>query len=134
MPADFYIDVPRRMVFSRGTGRLSRADCLDHMDRLQPHPDFRPEFNQLLDFRSVTEVNITNGDIINLAERPVFHPKSLRAFVVKSDLQFGLVRMFATYRQMAGEHGIQIFRDLPLALAYLSLAEGADSQLFTKLR
>ena len=134
MPADFYIDVPRRMVFSKGIGGLSRADCLDHMNRLQPHPDFRPEFNQLLDFRAITAVNVTNADIIHLAERPVFSPRSRRAFVVTSDLHFGLVRMFTTYREMAGEQGIQIFREMNKALEYLSLAEAGDSKLFSKLQ
>jgi hypothetical protein len=134
MPADFYIDVPRRLVFSKGIGVLSRADCTDHMDRLQAHPDFRPEFGQLLDFRGVTEVTVTSAEIILLAERPIFSPDSRRAFVVTSDLHFGLVRMFMSYREIAGEQGIKIFRDMSAALEYLSLVDEADPKKFTKLQ
>ena len=132
MPADFYIDVPRRMVFSHGAGVLRFADFRGHMDRLLRHPDFRPEFSQLLDFRDVTEVVITSEEIVLLGARNVFSPKSKRAFVVNSDLHFGLVRMFASYREIAGESGIRLFRDLAAALEWLALTEGADLQRFPK--
>jgi hypothetical protein len=134
MPADFYIDVPRRMVFSHGSGVLRLADFRDHMERLLQHPDFRPEFNQLLDFRRVEDVTITAEEIILLAARNVFSPKSRRAFVVTSDLHFGLVRMFGSYRENAGEKGIKLFREMKEALAWLSLTEEADPNLFTNLK
>ncbi len=134
MPADFYIDVPRRMVFTHGSGVLRLADLRDHMERLLRHPDFRPEFNQLLDFRLVTDVIITAEEIVLLAARNVFSPKSRRAFVVTSDLHFGLVRMFSAYRENAGEQGIKLFREMKAALAWLSLTEEADSNLFAKLK
>jgi len=133
MPADFYIDIPRRVVFSLGSGVVTFADFRGHMERLLSHPDFRPEFNQLLDFRPVTEVVVTREEITLLAARNVFSPKSQRAFVVNSDLHFGLVRMFGSYREIAGEQGIKIFRDLPAALTWLSLTEGADPRRFPEL-
>ena len=132
MPADFYIDVPRRMVFSYGSGVLRLADLRNHMDRLLAHPDFRPEFNQLLDFRRAEDVVITTEEIILLAARNVFSPKSKRAFVVTTDLHFGLVRMFGSYRENAGEQGIKLFREMKSALAWLSLAEEADPDLYPK--
>ena len=132
MPADFYIDVPRRMVFSHGDGVLRFADFRGHMERLLRHPDFRPEFNQLLDFRKVTDVEISTEEIVLLAARNIFSPKSRRAFVVANDLQHGLVRMFASYRENAGESGIRLFREMNLALEWLGLAEGADTKKFPK--
>ena len=132
MPADFYIDVPRRMVFSQGDGVLRFADFRGHMDRLLRHPDFRPEFNQLLDFREVKDVVISTEEIVLLAARNVFSPKSRRVFVVNSDLHFGLVRMFGSHREFAGEQGIQIFRELKSALDWLSLTEAADAERFSK--
>jgi hypothetical protein len=133
MPADFYIDVPRRMVFSIGTGVLRFADLREHMERLLREPDFCPEFNQLLDFRHATDVVITTEEIILLAARKVFSPTSRRAFVVTTDLHFGLVRMFGSYREFAGEQGIKIFREMPPALEWLSLTEAADPKRFANL-
>ncbi len=134
MPADFYIDVPRRMVFSYGSGMLRLADFRDHMERLLAHPDFRPEFSQLLDFRRAEGVVITTEEIVLLAARNVFSPKSKRAFVVSTDLHFGLVRMFGAYRENAGEQGIKLFREMKEALAWLALTEEADLNLFSNLK
>ena len=133
MPADFYIDAPRRLVFSRGTGVLTFADCRGHMERLLGEPGFRPEFNQLIDFRDVTDVAISAEEIVLLAARNVFSPKSRRAFVVANDLQFGLARMFRSYRENAGEKGIQIFREMKEALVWLALTGMADPQPFPKV-
>ncbi|MDE3083959.1 MAG: hypothetical protein KGJ37_01915, partial [Verrucomicrobiota bacterium] len=100
MPADFHIDASRGFVFSKAIGLLSRADVLDHMDRLSQHPDFRPDFNQLLDFREVTAISLSSDDIWELAQRKIFSPAARRAFVVCSDLHFGLGRMFGAYREL----------------------------------
>jgi hypothetical protein len=133
MPAEYYIDVPCQMVFSRGYGGLNFSDARHHMERLLSDPDFHPEFNQLIDFRRVEEVTITTEEIVLLAARNVFSPKSRRAFVVASDLQFGLARMFGTYRENAGEHGIKPFREMEPALKWLSLTDEPDSKRFVKL-
>ena len=130
MPAEFYIDVPRRMVFSRGTGILTLADATAHMDGLLAHPDFCPEFHQLLDFSQVREIILTGDEIRSLAERNIFSPRSRRAFVISTDLHFGLARMFGAYREIAGEHGILIFRELTPALAALELTAPADPRRF----
>jgi hypothetical protein len=133
MPADFFIDTPLGMVFSKATEVLDWAEALDHMDRLQAHPDFRPEFNQLIDFRPASPITLTHEQVRRLAHRPVFSARSRRAFVVASDLAFGLGRAFSTYRDLAGEPGIVIFREMPPALAWLGLAAEPDPGLFPKL-
>ena len=74
MPADFHIDVQRGIVFSKAIGTLDRAVALDHMDRLESHPDFRPEFNQLFDFREVTSIALTHAEVRELAERATLQP------------------------------------------------------------
>jgi hypothetical protein len=123
MPADFRIDVKHGLVCSIGTGVLSLSDALDHMDRLTRHPDFRPEFNQIIDFRPVTKTSLTFDDVTQLAERTVFSPQSQRAFVVSAEWQFGYSRMFETMRRAMGEPGIRVFRDMAEAVAWLGLTE-----------
>ena len=133
MPADFYIDAKRGVVFTKAVGLLGRAEAVDHMDRLSRHPDFRPDFNQLADFRDVSTVNLSSDHVRELASRSVFGPLSQRAFVVSSDLQFGLGRVFGSYRHVEGEKGIKVFREMSEALRWLSLPSEPDFKLFTNL-
>jgi hypothetical protein len=131
MPADFQIDVNRGLVRSKATGVLSLPSILDHMDRLVKHPDFRPEFNQIFDFREVSRPALSFEDVTQLAERKVFSPQSQRAFVVSADWQFGYGRMFASMRGGKGEAGIMVFRSMGEAVEWLGLPgepEGSPEQ------
>jgi hypothetical protein len=133
MPADFYIDAKNGIVYSKATGVFSRVEALDQGGRLLRHPDFRPEFNQLYDFRDITKMVLSAEEVRSLASYTVFSAHSKRAFVVASDLQFGLSRMFRAYREMGGAQEIMIFREMPKALSWLSLAAEPDQNLFKLL-
>ncbi|MBI3880717.1 MAG: hypothetical protein HY301_11740 [Verrucomicrobia bacterium] len=133
MPGDFYIDAKLGVVFSKVTGVLTLADVLDHMERLVRHPDFRPEFNQLLDFREATNMALSNDEVRGLARKNIFSALSRRAFVVSSDLQFGLSRVFATHRELLGEGGILVFREMQEALNWLALSSVPDARVFARL-
>jgi hypothetical protein len=132
MPADFYIDTDVGIVFSRAVGTLTYEDAVGHMNRLLADPRFKPKFNQLFDFRSVTKLAVTHDETFQLAQRAVFSPQSRRAFVVSSDHQFGMGRIFGTYRDLEGEFGIQIFRQMREALEWLSLTEEPSDDFFPK--
>lgn len=133
MPADFFIDVPLATVFSKAMGQFGLSEAQDHMDRLLRHPDFRPEFRQLSDFREITKVTLTHPEISQLAARRIFSNTSKRAFVVSNNVQFGLSRMFGTLRAFEGETGIHVFRDMDKALAWLSLSAAPAASAFTRL-
>ncbi|MBA4191297.1 MAG: hypothetical protein C0467_25220 [Planctomycetaceae bacterium] len=133
MPADFFIDIRLGVVFSKATGVFDSADAMDHMGRLQNHPDFRPDFNQLFDFRDVNTVMLSAGEVRQLAKQSIFSVSSHRAFVVPGDLEFGLARMFGTYRDLEGESGIVSFRLMGKALAWLSLSVEPEPSMFAKL-
>ena len=134
MPADFIIDTDLGVVFSCGSGALSYADTVGHMNRLTSDARFRPDFRQIMDFREATPVQITSAEILELAEREVFGPCSRRAFVVASDLQFGLCRMFGLHREARGEPTIRIFRDMPEAIAWIEVPAEAAQQAFDALK
>ena len=68
MPTDFTIDVQRSVVFSRGTGVFSSADFIEHMTRLSGDPDFNPDFNQIVDCRAITLLDL-NGEQLKGCER-----------------------------------------------------------------
>lgn len=133
MPADFFINPEQRMVYSKATGLFGHADALGHMTRLLRHPDFRPEFNQLLDARDIAKVALTADEVRDLAARTVFSAHSKRAFVTKSDHDFALSRMFGSYREIRGEDGIRCFRTMPEALAWLGIAAEPEPGQFPGL-
>jgi hypothetical protein len=126
MPLDYSIDTQRGMVFSKATGSFRAADALDHMKRLSADANFRPTYNQLIDFREISALELSTDQIRDLASTAIFGPGSKRAFVVSTDLQFGLGRVFSAYRHIEGEKGIMIFREMKDALHWLSLPSEPD--------
>ena len=104
---------------STGAGVLTRGDLDEHQERLAKDKDFDPSFSQLMDFLQVTKIEVTPSDVRASAERSVFSPSSRRAILVKDDLAFGLARMFQIHRELKGEQGIRVFRELDAALNWL---------------
>lgn len=134
MAAQFVIDEANRAVFSRAYGVFTYSDCLNHMDRLSADPRFQPDFNQIIDFTDVAHIELTVEQIHHLSKRNIFGPKSRRAYVVASDLLFGLSRMFATLRETEGEPGIITFRDIGAAIVWTNVPKPVAQKAFTDLR
>ena len=131
MPGEFYIDTARRMVFSRVLGVVTVADVVTHMRQVIAHPDFQRSFNQLSDFRPCLDLDIPSESLRDFATKQLFERTSKRAFLVNSELQFGLGRMYSTLRELNDHEAVQIFRDEPAALAWLGLETGADPARYT---
>jgi hypothetical protein len=102
------------------------------MVRLRADPGFNPDLNQIVDCRAITKMDLTQKQIIDLAGRSIFNARSRRAFVVSSDLHYGLTRMFATYREIQAGQEVMVFQDLPTALNWLRLP--ADLNFDTAIR
>jgi hypothetical protein len=126
MPADYTIDAERKVVFSRGTGVFTHADYRGHMAALGQEPLFQPTFHQLVDCRAITEMKLTGNEIKDLATRSLFAASSKRAFVASNSIQFGLSRMFASYREIHGKQEVRVFTELKEALHWLGLPEELD--------
>jgi len=126
MPAFYKIDKERRLVISTGAGILTMAEILAHQKKLGNDPDFDPGFSQLIDFSQVSELDLDASDIRVLAQRSIFSPRSRRAFIMPTELAYGLGRMYGMLRESAGEHGIGVFRDLEEALDWILSKEGRD--------
>ncbi len=125
MPVSFELDVPARIVRVRLYGTVSDTDLIAGDDDLRASPDFDSGFDQLVDMTEAEEGDLTAGAIRELARRPpLFSSESRRAFVVRTDLGYGLARIFQARRgDVAGE--IQIFRSLAHANHWL--ASGAPT-------
>ena|ERR1039458_104088 len=133
MPVDFLIDTKFGLIYIKATGVFNRADALDYRARLLRHPDFRPELNLLANFCEVTKMALSNADVKDLTRFTVLSAESKRVFVVASDLQFGLSRMFGTYREIVGDQALMVFRTMAEALSWLSLPAEPDPKLFKRL-
>jgi hypothetical protein len=126
MSAFYKIDKERRLVLTSGAGTLTTEDVLGHMDRLSSDPDFDPGFGQLADFRHITDVQFGPEEVRQFAERCIYSPNARRAILVKDDLQYGLARMFEIHRELKGEIGIRVFRNLDEAMDWILIGETAS--------
>jgi len=123
MPVEYVIDKERRLVITTASGRVTFAEARAHQERLRNDPDFRPEFNQFLDATAVTALDISNEEAKTIGSNsPHFASASRRAWVAASPFLFGIGRMIAVYREMAGgTEQFRVFNDREQALKWLGL-------------
>ena len=126
MPCEFLIDTDHRVVISRGTGTFCHADFLEHMKALGADPRFQPEFNHMVDSRKFDAFDVTVEQIQEMGGQSIFAATSRRAFLVSSDLHYGLGRMFASYREVKRGQMTMVFREIREAIAWLSLPADYD--------
>jgi hypothetical protein len=122
MPTEYTIYPQWSLVISRGNGVFTQADFWDHVARMRADPEFNPDFNQMVDCRAFAAVELTSGQMADLASRSIFGARSRRAFIVASDVQHGLARMFATYREIKAGQAVMVFHEMSAALSWLGLA------------
>ena len=115
------IDVANRLVRVRVDGRLTDADLIEGDTALRNDPEFDPAYYQLLDLTEADGSDITAAGIQALASLPpLFTSSARRALVVRSNLGFGMGRMFELLR--GGKSGeFRVFRNLEEACDWLDL-------------
>jgi hypothetical protein len=119
VPLDFVIDRERRLVISVAYGRLTLADAEQHQTELGADPSFESSFDQIVDCTRVTEFALSATDVRMLAARSVFSGGSRRVGIAPDDLQFAMMRMFETYREIFGGGEVtQVVRTREEALAW----------------
>jgi hypothetical protein len=98
MPTNLRIDPLARIVYSTLSGTIETEDLIRQVAAIRAHPQFNPEFNELIDASAVTSFNVSSEDVRRLASRDsTFSPSADRVFVATQDLVFGLARMFQTF-------------------------------------
>ena len=124
MPASYTIDKERRLVTSTMTGVLTQAEVLEQVHQLVTDPTVDPAFSQLVDCRQVTELKCSAEEVRQIATTDIFSAQSRRAFLVTDDLLYGLARMYEIHRELRGEGGIRVFRNVDEAMEWVT-AENA---------
>jgi len=121
MPCEYQIDVPHRLVRARAWGPLSHADFMATLMGIRNDPAFRSDFSQLYDLREALPTPISADKVRDLASYSNFGAGSRRALVATHDMIYGMLRMYASHRQVIGQEQIAVFRSLADAQAWLEL-------------
>jgi hypothetical protein len=121
MPVKSVIDHERKLVISTAWGVLTAAEAFSHRDGLASDPEFRPEYDQLIDFTATTKIQMDAENLRSLAQRNFFSSSSRRAVLVNSNVAFGIARMLVTFRELAGaKEEMGIFRDHDEAMRWIA--------------
>jgi hypothetical protein len=123
MPGSYMIDVPRRILFSRGWGAVTDADVTSHAEALRADSRFDPAFRQIVDFREVSAFRVTSSGVQQVATHNPFRPDARRGFVVTLDQAFEMLHMFGLYTE-ADANQFGIFRALEPAMEWVGLEPG----------
>lgn len=118
------IDSSRRVVYSAFYGKVSDAEFLQHRSAIRSDPDFKPHFNEIVDFTAVTETSLSEAALATLAARPSLFDKSVLHIVVASaDWVF---QMAGKYKSMSrsSRPNFHIVRSREEAYQLLSAARG----------
>ena len=125
------VDAAHMLVHSRWHGVVDAAGFFDYIDTVWRDPAVQ-SYNELMDFRIVTRIDLSNSAIAELArysqafDDPGHAVRS--ALVADEALGFGLSRMFAALRSLLPEAGreFQAFRSEDDALVWLG-GSGLDT-------
>ncbi len=95
MPVTYQIDKRRHLVITEWTGAVTLKEVRAHHAALRADADFDPSMSQLSDAREAKAV-VPSNDLRLLAKESPFGKGSRRAVVGRSDLVFGVSRMYQT--------------------------------------
>lgn len=100
MPVVLKIDPHRKVVYSAFYGEVTEAEVLGHGKTIGSDPDFNPEFSEIVDFSSVTNVAISESTLAALAANPsLFKSSVVHIVVAPNDALFQLVSKYKDFAQ-----------------------------------
>ncbi|NWF39802.1 STAS/SEC14 domain-containing protein [Mariprofundus sp. NF] len=129
------IDLANQLIVTTWSGKASDNDFIDaltsYQQEIKGHLDYQL-FNELLDFRHITDLNLSTRGIIELsriAQRSDQHEIQTRlAIVVSSTLAFGLAQMYITYRNLVPNNNkkLRVFKSYDDAFDWLTTTVNSD--------
>ncbi len=105
MPAQHSIDNKNKLIVTTWEGEAVDTDLIEALKKyqqdIQGHPAYLG-YNEVVDFRKVTKMKVTTEGIKNIgriaSQTDQNGTDRKLAFIVGSDLAFGLARMYEVYR------------------------------------
>lgn len=121
------IDVSQRLVISTFSGEISDAEILGVRSLIRSHPDFDPNFSEILDFSAVTAASISASAVQEASQRASnFNLTATHVVIAPQDLIFGLARMAEVFAQKSRPNGV-VVRSMEEARKILRLEKpGSD--------
>jgi len=102
MPVVLKIDARRKIVYSAFYGKINDAEVAGHRQAIASDPDFRPHYNEIIDFTAVTEANLSESTLAAMAANPSLFDKSvLHIVVAPADLLFHLARKYKGFANLS---------------------------------
>ncbi len=101
MPITLSIDRERRVIYSALHGIITQAEFLRHAGVVKSNPQFDPSFAEILDFRGVTDFQVSEEALSRLAATPSIYNRESKHVVV---VQKGPIeRLAKTYQRAAAD-------------------------------
>jgi len=114
---EFDIDAEKRIVFARFAKKVTVIDIRHYVERLRTHPEFDPDFSEIVDLRDVEDLDLKAPDFLKLADEvDCFSRNSWRAFVVHDSAQNHAARMHKILRLATN---MRIFSSVEEAKAWI---------------
>ena len=102
MPIPYQIDRTQALIRTKCIGNVSLDEVLGHFDELEANPDCPPLLDVLLDFSDLETVP-DSDQLVAVADRMRRVSRRVKfgacAIVAKSDLLFGIARMYAIHAE-----------------------------------
>lgn len=121
MPCDYRIDSERRVIFIRAWGVLHDHEVTATGRALRDSPRFDPAYTRLENLTEVTDFRVSTELVQSVARMHEKAPPPRRAFVVGSDLGFGMIRMLELYAD-ASPTTFLVCRELSEGLRWVGLS------------
>jgi hypothetical protein len=94
MGVQFTIDVSSRLVIITFEGQSTLQEIMALSSQIRSHPDFDPDFSEILDCTRVTQSSMPSDTIRSLARgESIYKPSSMHVVVAPHDHIFALARM-----------------------------------------
>lgn len=127
MSVKYVIDKERRLVIMTASGQASFADFRSQQSRLLSDPNFKKEFNLLLDGTAITELLLSRSELSALVSGSAFSARSKRAIVASNPAIFGLGQVAAALLEVfQAAPNVALFRDLDAAYQWLGITHKSE--------
>lgn len=119
--ASYRIDRDRGLVVVTYVGTITLNDIRDIQDLTRRDPTFDPAFRVLFDGLRGDFSKLTADDLRRIARNTPMGPGARRAFVVNSEVNYGLVRMFGSLSETEGlGFPFALFDNMEAAIRWLN--------------
>jgi hypothetical protein len=127
MPLFYKVDRERKLVLITGSDPITLGDALNPQEKFRNDAEFDLSFAQLIDFSHVKKIDLSAIEVRQIAGNAVPLPGIRRAFIVNSDIAFGLAEMYKSYRDDEQDSATRVFRELDQALNWVLSADKETS-------